>query len=575
MLSLKVSNKLIKPRSSVKCKVFNIPFYQAPPTKWSYKEFTDAIDKDFIEFILVKTETLEVTDTDGDHHIVQTGRLTQPTMEKIIEHDVIINRDMFNFQDIFNYSIYFLIFSTSILFIMQFFGKGRGNPFLQSKATLIKPGDQKKFPTTFADVAGIDEAKAELQEIVDFLKAPLKYTKLGAKIPKGCLLASLPGTGKTLLARAVANEANVPFIYCSASEFIELYVGLGASRIRQIFKQAKENSPCILFIDEIDAVGKTRSSGGVPGNEERDQTINQLLVEMDGFEINTGVIIMGATNRVDVLDKALLRPGRFDRIIEILPPDVKGRKAILEVHTRNKPLAQDVDLTSLSKVTAGFSGAELENLANEAAIAAAREDRTEITRNDFDTALDRIQIGLKRGNIMSAQQKEIVAVHEAGHTITALNLSSEFDTVKKVSILGRGAAGGVTVFEPQDVALYGANYLKNQLVVALGGRAAEEIVYGKGNVTTGASSDLKKVQEIAKAMVTEFGFSDAVGQMSVSDSSEQLAYIIEQEMQKLVKEAYQRAINIIENNAKQMRQLVNALLEKETLDRDEIIKILG
>ena len=552
---------------STRAQAFKVPMFQAPVPKFkSYQEFSEAVKKDQIESVTVKEKVINVNKKDGEEYSVKATSLTQNTYEQLIEHDVIINHDMLRFTDVLNITMYMLVFA---VLIMQVVKTRQGH-----HAHLIKPCDNA-ISTTFSDVAGIDEAKAELEEIVDFLKNPTKYAELGAKIPKGCLLASSPGTGKTLLARAVANEARVNFIYCSASSFIELWAGMGALRVRNIFKMARINSPCILFLDEIDSVCKTRSAGGgQSGNDERDQTLNQLLVEMDGFENRTGVIVMAATNRIDVLDKALLRPGRFDRIIEIQLPDVKGRQAILDVHTRDKPLAEDVDIVSLSKRTVRFSGAELENLANEAAINAARAKNNTITQSNFEAALDRIQIGLRQGHTMTTKQKELVAVHEAGHTITALYLSTDFDPIKKVSILGRGAAGGITVFEPQEVSLYSQAYLKNQLIVALGGRAAEEVIYGKSHVTSGASSDLRKVYQIARAMVSEFGFSDVIGNISYDNPSHQTNFIIEKEMQKLVHEAYTKAINIIRNNQHNMKSLVMALLEKETLDYDEIVSVV-
>ncbi|NBX51739.1 ATP-dependent zinc metalloprotease FtsH, partial [bacterium] len=379
----------------------------------------------------------------------------------------------------------------------------------QSRAKEI---DGEKISTTFDDIAGIDYAKKELQEVVDFLKNPEKYTRVGAKIPKGVLLAAGSGLGKTLLAKAVAGTAGVPFFSASASEFVEMFVGVGSSRIRNLFQKAKAKAPCIVFIDEIDAVGKARSGNLMgPGNDEREQTINQLLTEMDGFEGNTGVVVIGATNRVDILDKALLRPGRFDRIVTIDAPDVTGRTEILKVHTRGKPLDPAVDLAALAKITAGFSGAELQNLANEAAINAARHDRATITQNDFEEALEKVVMGpLKTARVISDEKRRIVAVHEAGHTVTAFYVG-DYDAVRKVSIIPRGSAGGVTLFEPDadrvDSGLLTRTYLENKLVVALGGRAAEEIVYGPAAITTGASHDMEQVYKIARVMVTRYGFS--------------------------------------------------------------------
>jgi cell division protease FtsH len=460
----------------------------------------------------------------------------------------------------------------------------RGNfmsKFTKSSHKIIDP-DDVGTDVTFDDVAGIDYAKSELQEIVEFLTNPEKYAKVGAKIPKGCLLVSPPGCGKTLLARAISNEAGVPFIYTSASEFVELFVGVGSSRIRDIFHEAKENSPCIIFIDEIDTIGKVRgNSSQFGGSDEREQTINQLLVEMDGFDSTEGIVVIGATNRADVLDKALLRPGRFDRTIIIDLPDVKGREKILEVHTRDKPLGEDINLSMVSKKTSGFSGAELENLANEAAINAARGNRESLAMADFDNAFDRIVIGAtKSGRIVTSKQKRIIAIHEAGHVVVALNMH-DFDEISKVSILGRGSSGGITMFLPSDEALdaplYSYTYLKNQIIVALGGRAAEELIMGKSQVTIGASSDLRRVYDIAHAMISTYGFSDVIGNVCLDGSQVSLLTerLIEKEVIKLVNDSYKRATLILEDNQKQLSILANALIEKETLTKDEIGNLLS
>jgi cell division protease FtsH len=371
---------------------------------------------------------------------------------------------------------------------------------------------------TFKDVAGVDGAKLELREVVDFLKNPDKYTNLGAKIPKGCLLVGPPGTGKTLLAKAVAGEAGVPFFACSASEFVEMFVGVGASRVRDLFEKAKAKAPCIIFIDEIDAVGRQRGTGMGGGNDEREQTINQLLTELDGFEGNTGVIVLAATNRPDVLDKALLRPGRFDRQVTVDRPDLAGRVRILKVHSKGKVLAGDVDLEKVARRTPGMTGADLQNLMNEAAIFAARRNLKEVSKEEIADALERIVAGVeKKGAVMSEKKRKLVAYHEAGHAIVGA-LLPDYDPVTKISIVPRGAAGGLTFFAPSEdrleSGLYSRSYLENQMAVALGGRIAEELIFGADNVTTGASNDFMQVTRTAKSMVTQVGFSEKLGQVA-------------------------------------------------------------
>merc|ERR1719217_412791 len=398
-----------------------------------------------------------------------------------------------------------------------------GNPFGMGKSTarLIKDGDTK---TSFADVAGCDNAKEELVEVVDFLKNRDRYSELGAKIPKGALLVGPPGTGKTLLAKAVAGEAGVPFFSVSASEFVEVFGGVGAARVRDLFAQAKKSAPCIVFIDEIDAVGRQRSAGFGQGNDEREQTVNQLLTEMDGFEGNTGVVVVAATNRADILDKALVRPGRFDRQVQVDPPDVKGRIAILNVHAKDKTLGPDVDLDAVARQTPGMSGADLANLLNEGAIVAARKEKTEIDADDISNALERIAIGLeKKDAVMSEKKKKLVAYHEAGHAILGA-LMNDMDVVSKISIVPRGPAGGVTIFmlseERLDTGLYSKEFLSNRMCVALGGRIAEELINGIDNVTTGASNDFQQCTQVAQAMVMQLGMSPIVGQRAIGQGQQ-------------------------------------------------------
>ncbi|VAI93921.1 unnamed protein product [Triticum turgidum subsp. durum] len=447
---------------------------------------------------------------------------------------------------------------------------------------------------TFQDVAGADQAKLELQEVVDFLKNPDKYTALGAKIPKGCLLVGPPGTGKTLLARAVAGEAGVPFFSCAASEFVELFVGVGASRVRDLFEKAKAKAPCIVFIDEIDAVGRQRGAGMGGGNDEREQTINQLLTEMDGFSGNSGVIVLAATNRPDVLDSALLRPGRFDRQVTVDRPDVAGRVRILEVHSRGKALAKDVDFDKVARRTPGFTGADLQNLMNEAAILAARRDLKEISKDEISDALERIIAGPEKKNaVVSEQKRKLVAYHgKAGHALVGA-LMPEYDPVAKISIIPRGQAGGLTFFAPSEErlesGLYSRSYLENQMAVALGGRVAEEVIFGQDNVTTGASSDFMQVSRVARQMVERFGFSKKIGQVAIGSSggnpflgqqmSSQKDYsmatadIVDAEVRELVETAYSRATQIINTHIDILHRLANLLIEKETVDGEEFMSL--
>jgi cell division protease FtsH len=473
---------------------------------------------------------------------------------------------------------------------------GPGNPmgFGKSKAEIQMVPDTG---VTFDDVAGCDGAKLELMEVVDFLKQPEAYTKNGCRIPRGVILDGPPGTGKTLLAKAVAGEAGVPFISISGSEFVEMFVGVGASRVRDIFGQAKKNAPCIIFIDEIDAVGRQRGAGYAGGNDEREQTVNQILVEMDGFDGNNGVITIAATNRVDILDQALLRPGRFDRKVTVDLPDFKGRTRILGVHSRGKPLEPDVDLEAISRRTPGFSGAQLENLMNEAAISAARKAKTTIGWEEIDGAVDRIMVGLeKKGGNPQLKQKELVAYHEAGHAIVGA-LVPDYDQVQKISIIPRSnGAGGLTFFAPQESRLesgmYTRQYLESQLAVALGGRLAEEIIYGEDFVTTGASNDIQQVANIAKRMVKEWGMSDKVGRVALSEPSgggpfmgmqmlrrqtmwgNQIMGTVEGEVERLVNNSYLVAKKILTDNSELLEHLTRVLMEQEVVSAEEFQMML-
>lgn len=428
--------------------------------------------------------------------------------------------------------------------------------------------------TTFEDVAGAENAKVDLQEVVDFLKSPDKYAAVGAKVPKGVLLYGNPGTGKTLLAKAVAGEAGVPFISCSGSDFMEMFVGVGSSRMRSLFAQARSAAPCIIFIDEIDTIGKKRGTGAVHGNDERDQTINQLLTLMCGFESNEGVIVMAATNRLDILDEALLRPGRFDRKIHVELPSRHGRERILHIHTRDKPLAEDVVLAELASITAGFSGADLQNLANEAAIYAARASSDCLRKAHFEAALEKVTLGETRQNVLLTEQKRrVLAVHEAGHTLMALLLESDFDLVRKVSIIPRGASGGATYFEAAedrvDIALMSRTYYENRVMVALGGRAAEELVFSWDEVTTGAAGDISEVHRLCHQMVTQLGFSRRVGPVQWTDYAQHRD--VQEEVRQLVAGLYERTLQLLTTNKKYLDAITQALLEKETLDRADIL----
>ena len=467
-------------------------------------------------------------------------------------------------------------------------GTGRAMGFGKSKARLLT---EKHGRVTFDDVAGIDEAKAELEEIVDFLKDPQKFQRLGGKIPKGCLLVGPPGTGKTLLARAIAGEANVPFFTISGSDFVEMFVGVGASRVRDMFEQAKKNAPCIVFIDEIDAVGRHRGAGLGGGNDEREQTLNQLLVEMDGFEANEAVILIAATNRPDVLDPALLRPGRFDRQVVVPNPDVGGREKILKVHMRKVPLAPDVDPHVLARGTPGFSGADLANLINEAALRAARVGKRLVTMADFEYAKDKVLMGTERRSMaMTDEEKTLTAYHEAGHALVALHVPKS-DPLHKVTIIPRGRALGVTMQLPErDHLSHTKQFLESRLAILFGGRTAEDMIFGPDNVTTGAASDIQMATQTARAMVTSFGMSDKLGRVryqaneqevflghSVAQTqniSEATAQIIDQEVRRLIEEAEGRARVILTERLDELHKIAKALLEYETLGTEEIGQVL-
>jgi cell division protease FtsH len=480
-----------------------------------------------------------------------------------------------------------LLIGVWIFFMRQMqVGGGKAMSFGKSRAKLLTENQHR---VTFSDVAGVDEAKDDLQEIIAFLKDPKKFTKLGGRIPKGCLLVGPPGTGKTLLARAIAGEAGVPFFSISGSDFVEMFVGVGASRVRDLFVQGKKNAPCIIFIDEIDAVGRHRGAGLGGGHDEREQTLNQLLVEMDGFEANEGVILIAATNRPDVLDPALLRPGRFDRRVVVPRPDVKGREGILQVHTRKVPLATDVDVSVLARATPGFAGADLENLVNEAALLAARNNKEKVDMGDFELAKDKVMMGAERRSmIISDEEKRNTAYHEAGHALVAKLLPGA-DPIHKVTIIPRGMALGLTQQLPMDEKhTYPREYLLNNLVILFGGRVAEELVLE--HMTTGAGNDIEKATDLARRMVCEWGMSEKLGPMTFGkkeeeiflgrdftqkvDYSENTAIEIDAEVRRIIQESYHRAKDLLKSNLRLLHKVAETLLEKEVLDGSEIDAIV-
>jgi len=480
-----------------------------------------------------------------------------------------------------------LLIVLGFLYLMRRAAASAGGGLFSLGRTQARLYDAERPATTFADVAGIEEAEEELEEIVDFLRQPAKYERLGGTVPKGVLLVGLPGTGKTLLARAVAGEAKVPFFSLSASEFIEMIVGVGASRVRDLFAKARAAAPAIIFVDELDAIGRSRGVGAsFGGHDEREQTLNQILTEMDGFDSREGVIVLAATNRADVLDPALLRPGRFDRRVMVQPPDRVGRAAILGIHTRGVPLGDDVNLDNLASQTPGLVGAELRNLVNEAALLAARRDRKAVTQVDFTDALEKVLLGAARRIVLSEEDRRRTACHESGHALLGL-LVPEADPVRRVSIVPRGRALGVTVQSPvDDRQNYPENYLRARIVGALGGRAAEKLVYDQ--VTTGAESDLHQVTQIARQMVVHWGMSPLVGPLNLSDEadnqalmlpqrsySEATAEVIDSEVKRIVEECFDEARRLLGENRDKLEDLTQALLREESLDEEEILKVTG
>ena len=569
------------------------------PRTLRYSDFVEAVQDNEVSRVLISPDrgTAQLVENDGRRAVVNLAP-DKDLLKLLTDHNVDIavqpSREPAAWQQAVGSLIFPLLLLGGLFFLLRRAQGGGGNQamnFGKSKARLqMEPQTQ----VTFGDVAGIEGAKLELTEVVDFLKNPDRFTAVGAKIPKGVLLVGPPGTGKTLLAKAVAGEAGVPFFSISGSEFVEMFVGVGASRVRDLFEQAKKSAPCIVFIDEIDAVGRQRGAGLGGGNDEREQTLNQLLTEMDGFEGNAGVIIVAATNRPDVLDAALMRPGRFDRQVVVDRPDYAGRLQILGVHARGKTLAKDVDLDKIARRTPGYTGADLANLLNEAAILAARRQLTEVAMDEVNDAIERVMAGPeKKDRVMSEKRKRLVAYHEAGHALVGA-LMPDYDPVQKISIIPRGNAGGLTFFTPSEErmesGLYSRAYLQNQMAVALGGRVAEEIVYGEDEVTTGASNDLQQVARVARQMVTRFGMSDRLGPVALGrsqggmflgrdiaaerDFSEDTAAAIDEEVSDLVAVAYKRATSVLVDNRSVLDELAEMLVEKETVDADDLQELL-
>jgi cell division protease FtsH len=558
----------------------------------SYSEFVQSVEAGEVSSVTLDGERALIRRNDGTNvsTIIPDG--TDVT-ERLLDNGVNVTGEPQEQNGLLAYVgtlLPFLILIGIWIFLMnRMQGGGRGGAmgFGKSRAKLLT---EKQGRVTFDDVAGIDEAKDELEEIVEFLRNPQKFSRLGGKIPKGALLVGPPGTGKTLLARAIAGEAGVPFFTISGSDFVEMFVGVGASRVRDMFEQAKKNAPCIVFIDEIDAVGRSRGVGYGGGNDEREQTLNQLLVEMDGFEANEGIIIVAATNRPDVLDPALLRPGRFDRQVQVPNPDIKGREKILGVHARKVPLGPNVDLRIIARGTPGFSGADLANLVNEAALMAARVGRRFVTMEDFENAKDKVMMGSERRSmVMTEDEKKLTAYHEAGHAIVGLNVP-QHDPIHKATIIPRGRALGLVLSLPERDQL-SVSYTKytSKIAMAMGGRVAEELIFGPENVTSGASSDIQQVTRIARAMVTQFGFDPELGY--VDYANEQDSYLgnygggtnhsgitqktIDDKIKALVDEGYETAKRILTEKSEDLERLAQGLLEYETLTGDEITKVIA
>jgi cell division protease FtsH len=576
----------------------------AGPEQIGLLEAMTLIEDGSVEKIMVTGDRLDITKT--NNQVVSTFKPTSDRLSETFQFYGVTAEDLSSIdlviRDQSSRDTFLSIAITigPILLIIWIFSRGfrqmqsgGGNSIFGFGRSRAKNLNDANRPTvTFDDVAGVDEAKEDLAEVVQFLREPEKFVQVGARIPKGVLMVGPPGTGKTLLARAVAGEAGVPFFHISGSEFVEMFVGVGASRVRDLFDKAKQSAPAIVFVDEIDAVGRQRGAGLGGGHDEREQTLNQILVEMDGFDNETNVIVMAATNRADVLDPALLRPGRFDRKVYVDLPDVKGREAILKVHARGKPVAKSVSFKEVARLTAGFAGADLENLLNEAAIFAARRNQRTITPLEFQDAFDRIAMGPeKKSRVMSPEDKETVAYHEAGHAVVSFHLIHT-DPVQKITIVPRGRAGGYVLSLPEERATRSREYFEDMITMALGGRAAEDIFFGR--ITTGASSDLQQATRIAKAMVMNYGMSDSLGlptygdpygnpflgrEMSYfgggRDYSEEAAQLIDREVREILKHNYQRALSVVNENRDKMVTLAEKLIEVETLDRESFEELMN
>ncbi len=557
----------------------------------NYSDFIERVDNNEVSRVTIDGERIVFVGRDGQQYSTvrpDDTNLTQRLLDAQIPVEARPQQQSGFLSTLVLWLPFLLLIGVWIYFMNRMQGGGRGGAmgFGKSKAKLLT---EKSGRVTFDDVAGIDEAKDELEEIVEFLRNPQKFSRLGGKIPKGALLVGPPGTGKTLLARAIAGEAGVPFFTISGSDFVEMFVGVGASRVRDMFEQAKKNAPCIVFIDEIDAVGRSRGVGYGGGNDEREQTLNQLLVEMDGFEANEGIIIVAATNRPDVLDPALLRPGRFDRQVQVPNPDIKGRERILGVHARKVPLGPNVDLRIIARGTPGFSGADLANLVNEAALMAARSNRRFVTMDDFENAKDKVMMGAERRSmVMSEDEKKLTAYHEAGHAVVGLHVP-EHDPIHKATIIPRGRALGLVLSLPErDQLSVTYRKYKSKIAMAMGGRVAEELVFGTDSVTSGAASDIQQVTKIARAMVTQFGFDPELGY--VDYANEQQSYLgnygggsnhsgttqkmIDDKVRELVNEGYETAKRILTEHRDELENLAQGLLEYETLTGPEITRVM-
>ena len=570
--------------------IFNQPI--TPQSEVVFSDFMDQVEQGQVTEVMIRGDSINGKYMNGDSFQTtappKDPNLIKSLREKSVRIVVVPPEQTSWYMSILiSWFPMILLLGIWIFFMRQMqAGGGKAMSFGKSRARLL---NDTKNKTTFKDVAGVDEAKEELHEIIEFLKEPQKFSKLGGKIPKGVLLVGPPGTGKTLLARAIAGEANVPFFSISGSDFVEMFVGVGASRVRDLFEQGKKNSPCLIFIDEIDAVGRHRGAGMGGGHDEREQTLNQLLVEMDGFENNDGVILIAATNRPDVLDPALLRPGRFDRQVTVGRPDVKGREGILKVHTSTVPLTDEVELKTIARGTPGFTGADLANLVNEAALLAARNDKKSVDMVDFEEAKDKVMMGVERRSmVISEKEKKTTAYHEAGHALVACLLPGT-DPIHKVTIIPRGSALGVTMQLPMDEQhTYQKNYLYNTLAILMGGRCAEEICLGE--MTTGAGNDIERATDMARKMVCEWGMSEKMGPLTYGSKDEQVflgkdfssqknfsdqtAKLIDQEVKTLVMGGYNRATELLQSNRSVLENLAQALLEKETLNAVEVNNIV-